>query len=169
MEKTTILCAIGAAAMMLGGCSTRPRNFAANISTPVSNPASFEVDYRNCQQLVRAGHTSDFVSAAATGFATGLGSVGATATIVGLGGIGLTGTAATAAATAIPVVGLAVGFGVSRAIRGASERKFMRYMETCLSEHGHGVIGWTKLKKREDAAAVAAQLSAAQSVALVSE
>lgn len=148
-----------AMATALGGCSTKPRNFAASVSTPVPDRVAFEQDYRTCDSLVKAGHKGDFKSAALQTAAAGIGTVGTGAGLVATGTVGITSStgAAAAATAAMPVVGVLLGFGVSRAIRGGKERKFKRNMSACLSEYGYEVADWEKLKKREDAAAFASR------------
>lgn len=155
-NRQAIACLV-AVSVMASGCSTRPRNFAANVSTPVADRIAFENDYRTCQSLVRAGHSSNFKGAAATLATTGVATLGAGAAVVstGLGGVNIATGAASASLAAVPFIGLLAGFGVSRAIRGGKERKFKRAMSDCLSEYGYSVGTWTKLKKRDDAAAFA--------------
>jgi len=159
MQKAKLACAIAATAMLLQGCSSRPRNFSANIAAPVPDRTAFEQDYRTCQSLVKGGRKSDFKAGAATALASGAGAFGAGTAMASTGmiGIGMSGSSAAAAATAIPVVGFFAGFGVSRAIRGGKERKFKRAMSDCLGEYGYSVEGWTKLHKRDDAAKAASQ------------
>ena len=145
-------------ATALSACSTRPRNFAAQVSTPVADRIAFENDYRTCTQLVTSGHSGHFKAAAATGLAGAAGTVGTTAVFATAGGIGI-GGATTAASIAIPGVGLLAAFGVNRAIRGGKERKFKRNMTACLNEYGYEVADWDKLNKRDDSAAFAAKLA----------
>ncbi len=72
--------------------------------------------------------------------------------------------AGTVLAAATVVTGLA-RFGITCAIRGGKERKFKRNMSTCLTEYGHEVTDWEKLKKRDDTAAFAArQVKVAKSI-----
>lgn len=158
--------ALVAAAMAtaLAGCSTKPRNFAASVSTPVADRVAFERDYRTCDSLVRSGHQSDF-RAAGRGVAVSMGAAGAgvgtaaavgstAGTASGWGGIGAgMGAAAAAATLAVGVV----GFGLTRLIRGGREQRYKKRMAACLNEHGYQVADWEKLKKREDAAVFASQ------------
>lgn len=157
--RTPILAAV-IVAIALSGCSTRPRNFAAQVAAPVPDRLGFESDYHTCATLVRSGHTSNFKGAALTGLAAGAGTFGATAVAATAGGIGITG-ATTAASMAIPGVGLIAAFGMSRAIRGGKERKYKRAMTDCLAEYGYEVSSWAKLDKRDDPAAAAARLATA--------
>ncbi|MGQ7828832.1 hypothetical protein [Altererythrobacter sp. Z27] len=148
--------AVAAMATALAGCSTKPRNFAASVSTPVPDRVAFEQDYRTCAALVKSGHSSNFKGAAASGFAGAAGTFGTTAAFASAGGIGI-GGASTAASLAIPGVGILAAVGMSRAIRGGKERRFKRNMSACLSEYGYEVADWEKLKKRDDAAAFASR------------
>ncbi len=144
--------ALALALTFASGCSTRPRNFSANLSAPVADVTSFERDYRVCQELVNRGHSSNFKGAAVTALASGGAFFGVGTALYGAGAMGISGGAAVASA-AVPVIGVLAGFGVSRAIRGGRERKFKRNMSSCLGEYGHKVDGWTKLRRREDAVA----------------
>lgn len=156
--------AVAAMATALAGCSTKPRNFAASVSTPVPDRVAFEQDYRTCAALVKSGHKSGFRTAAAAsavsagavgaGVGTGMAVASAGGTSTGFSGMGA--GLGTAFAAATVVAGLA-GFGITRAIRGGKERKFKRNMSACLSEYGYEVADWEKLKKRDDAAAFASR------------
>ena len=157
MNRKTMICALTGAAMLVTGCSTRPRNFTAELSAPVADRMAFENDFRTCQSLVRQGRKSDFKAGAATALATGVGTVGAGAAMAGAGMVGITGGGAAAAASmAMPVVGVFLGFGVSRMIRSGKEGKYKRAMDACLDEYGYGVSRWSAVKKKEDAARIAA-------------
>lgn len=162
LKTKRAIAAAAVTALSLSACSTRPRNFAAQVSTPVADRVAFENDYRTCDALVRSGHESGFRTAA-TGAAVGAGAgaagVGAFAASTGgaasgWGGVGAgLGAAAAAATLAVGVV----GFGVTRMIRGGKERKFKRNMSACLGEYGYEVAEWDKLKKKDDSAAFAAR------------
>ena len=147
-----------AAAMLATGCSTRPRNFTAELSAPVADRMAFEGDFRTCQTMVRQGRKSGFKDAAAMGLATGVGAVGGGAALASAGLIGVNiGTGAVSALTyAVPFIGVFAGFGVSRAIRSGREGKYKRAMNTCLDEYGYGVSRWSTVKKKDDAAKIAA-------------
>ena len=151
-----MILATAAAAMLATGCSTRPRNFTAELSAPVPDRAAFEDDFRTCQTLVRQGHKSNFKGAAASALATGVGTVGAGAAMASAGLVGITSGGGALAAAAMPVVGVFLGFGVSRMIRSGKERKYKRAMDTCLDEYGYGVSRWSTVKKKDDAAKIAA-------------
>ena len=159
-----MILATAAAAMLATGCSTRPRNFTAELSAPVPDRAAFEGDFRTCQTLVGQGHKSNFKGAAASALATGVGTVGAGAAMASAGLVGITsGGGAVVAAAAMPVVGVFLGFGVSRMIRSGKEGKYKRAMNTCLDEYGYGVSRWSTVKKKDDAAKIAAGKASVQS------
>ncbi|MGD9811182.1 MAG: hypothetical protein AB7U35_07585 [Sphingobium sp.] len=147
------------AGLLAPGCSTRPRNFAATVSTPVVDRTAFESDFRTCQTLARQGYTSNFKGAAASALATGAGTLGTGVAMVGTGMVGITtsGAAAAAATAAMPVVGILVGVGVSRTIRAGKERKLKRAMGDCLAEYGYSVDTWARVNKRDDAARISAE------------
>ena len=153
-----MILATAAAAMLATGCSTRPRNFTAELSAPVADRMAFESDFRTCQTMVRQGRKSGFKDAAAMGLATGVGAVGGGAALASAGLIGVNiGTGAVSALTyAVPFIGVFAGFGVSRAIRSGREGKYKRAMNTCLDEYGYGVSRWSTVKKKDDAAKIAA-------------
>ena len=153
-----MILATAAAAMLASGCSTRPRNFTAELSAPVPDRAALESDFRTCQTMVRQGRKSGFKDAAAMGLATGVGAVGGGAALASAGLIGVNiGTGAVSALTyAVPFIGVFAGFGVSRAIRSGREGKYKRAMNTCLDEYGYGVSRWSTVKKKDDAAKIAA-------------
>ena len=160
-----MILATAAAAMLATGCSTRPRNFTAELSAPVPDRMAFESDFRTCQTMVRQGRKSGFKDAAAMGLATGVGAVGGGAALASAGLIGVNiGTGAVSALTyAVPFIGVFAGFGVSRAIRSGREGKYKRAMNTCLDEYGYGVSRWSTVKKKDDAAKIAAGKASVQS------
>lgn len=171
MSQARTISALLAAGMLVSGCSTRPRNFTASLSAPVADRTMFENDFRRCQALVRQGHRSNFKGAAATALVTGVSTLGTGVAMAGTGMVGLTtsGGAAAAASAAMPVVGILVGFGISRAIRSGKERRFKRAMDSCLGEYGYRVEHWAKIHRRDDAARIAAGgVSVTQSVTAVS-
>lgn len=147
---------------LVSGCSTRPRNFAANLSAPVESRSEFETTYRTCLTMVQSGQKSGFKNAAVK-IGAGAGVVGAglavggaaSAGAVGTGWAGIGAGAGTALAAATVFVG-AAGFGMTRLIRGGRERKFKRNMSSCLGEFGYTVESWDKLKRKQDAASIAA-------------
>lgn len=167
MIRSTPALAIVIPTLLLAGCSTKPRNFSAQLSAPVASRATFESDFRTCQQLVRGGARSDFKAKAAVGLAAAAGTVGTAVVITSTttmipSGFLATGTTtaagggAMAAAAVLPGAGLLLGFGVSRIIRGSRERSYQRRMNACLTDYGYSVERWAKVRKKDDAANISA-------------
>ena len=161
------ICALVGVAMLISGCSTRPRNFTAELRAPVPDRAAFENEFRTCQTLVRQGRKAGFKNAA-TGLAVGSGAVGAGLAVGSMtaggvySGYGAAGAAAGAALMATTaVIGIA-GFGLTRLIRGGKERKYKRTMDACLTEYGYSVDSWAKVNKKDDAAKIAASKATVQ-------
>lgn len=144
------------AAVLLSACSTRPREFRAQLEAPPPDAQTFERDMRRCQIMVRRGVKKDFTGTAAQAMLGTGGGIGAGALAGGLGttlsssvGIG---------ASAMFVVGPLVGFGVSRAIRSGREKKYKEALGSCMAEYGYGVADWQK-QKRLTKAEIAAALN----------
>ena len=158
MSVRCAVAVLAATALLIGGCSSRPRQFAPTLKTPASNQATYDKDYLTCRTLVGKGYKSDFKATALTlgiGTAAGLGgglAVGAvviSTTTPTLATLGLNASAAGigAASVAFPIIGIGVGFGVSRAIRSGREKRIKTALASCLGEYGHSVDGWTLVKK----------------------
>lgn len=142
-----------AATLTISGCSTRPRYFVATISPPAANVKAFDNDMLICRELVGRGYKSNFkAQAASIGLGTATGTVlTAVAVNVALssGFLTTTGTSAAANALAVgaPIIGAAVGFGVSRIIRSGREKKLKTGLSDCLTEYGYTAVKWTPAKR----------------------
>lgn len=147
-----------AAALASTACSTKPRTFSATVQPAASLAAATAGEaqvFETCDRLVRAGHKGEFAAAAASGAATGATLVGGGAALAASGTIGIGATAAGAAmAMALPVVGMAAGFGVNRLIRSGREKKYKLNMAACMSELGYDVVDWNRAPKRQPGTAV---------------
>ena len=134
---------------ILAGCSTKPRNFQPIVAPPPADEAAFRKTVNDCVTMVRSGRKSGFANALAIGVGTGAGAVvgsiavGSLSTAAGAGFSGSLG----AATAAFPIVGIGVGFGISRAIRSGREKKIKTAMSTCLGEFGYTVASWEVIKK----------------------
>lgn len=159
MKIFRVFISLTATALLLGACSSRPRQFVATVNPPAADEAAYQRDFATCDALARKGYKSDFKALAlstaggtAVGFGVGVAatSIAATSAITagGIGGIG-TGLAAgvTAGTGALLIVGLPVGFGISRAIRGGREKRLKRSLSACLGEYGYTVADWSRVKK----------------------
>ena len=149
-KSLTILVCIVAAA---SGCSSRPRQFAPTLKAPASDAAAYQNDLATCKTLVGKGYKSNFKATAGTiGAGTVAGTAAGVASFAALGSQGILGGATTASnilGAAIPFVGFAASFGVSRAIRSGREKKVKIATGSCLKEYGYSVEGWTRIKKQK--------------------
>lgn len=144
-----------AAALATSACSTRPRNFSAEvkpISTGENRAHDEAADFTTCNQLVRSGRSSGFMAAAVTGAAGGAGALGGA--VASLGVSSSLSTAGAAASVAMPIIGLAAAFGVNRMIRAGKERKYKRTMTDCMREFGYEVGVWTKAPRKQQGTAI---------------
>jgi hypothetical protein len=153
MTNTARIALCLAAALASTACSTRPRTFSATVQPTgfATAVAGGEAQaFTTCDQLVRAGHQGNFAAVAASSAATGATLAGGTAAIAASGTIGIGATAAGyALMAALPIVGLAAGFGVNRLIRSGNERKYQRTMSACMAEMGFAVTDWARTPGRQ--------------------
>ncbi len=145
---------IGVAALIacltLEACSSRPRQFTPNLSTPTADAADFDAAYATCQQLLIAGKldSNGRVGSAGAGAAAGA----ATAAVGGSAAAAVGGYAGLAAASAtivlLPVAIVGGAWGMSRMKRAKKERAIQTRMEGCLKDRGYEVAGWSKVHKK---------------------
>lgn len=166
MQMSRVVISLSVTALLLGACSSRPRQFVATVNPPAADEVAYQRDFATCDTLARKGYKSDFKAAAlstaggtAVGVAAGIAATGiavaSTGTVVG-GGLG----GAINAAVLPGAIGGAVflvaiipaGFGISRAIRGGREKRLKRAVSSCLSEYGYTVDTWSRVKKAKKAA-----------------
>ena len=76
MKPKVCLAALTCAAMVLCGCSTRPREFSPTLAAPTSTAAAAQVTFNKCRTLALGGVRSGFagrVASGAGGAAVGIG------------------------------------------------------------------------------------------------
>ncbi len=159
MKIFRALISLSAVALVIGGCSSRPRQFIATVNPPAADEASYQRDFATCDTLARKGYKSGFKAAALSAAGGAAGAVGGSIVVgsgaVALGSAGFTGSLA-AATVAFPILGLAAGLGVSRAIRGGREKRLKKTISSCLTEYGYTVAEWTRVKKPKKVASTPA-------------
>ena len=137
--------AVAAAAVVLGGCSSRPREFVPTL-TAAADQAQFDAAYVQCQQLLVAGKldSSGRSSSAGAGAAAGAATAaaGGTAAAAAGGYAGL--AAASATVVLLPFASLGGAWGMSRMKRAKKEAAIKTAMTGCLAERGYQVAGWSK-------------------------
>jgi hypothetical protein len=138
-----------AVALMLAGCSSRPREFAAVLAVPPANQAAYNAAVAECGTLLAQGKlTSDgrlasgAAGAAAGGAALAVGSAAASTA-------GMFGGLAVAGATIVLLPFAAIGgaYGMAKAKQKKKERAIQIAMAGCLRERGYEVTGWQRVGK----------------------
>ncbi len=152
--KFNSLIAITAAAVLIQGCSSRPRAFSPTLAAPPAgqapfDQAAFDRALAECTQLLVDGKLNDegrlasaAGGAAASGAAMAVGTTAAAA-VAGYGGL------AVLASTIVLLPFAAVGGAVamSKAKRAKKEKAIKAKMGGCLAERGYQVSEWVKAKK----------------------
>jgi len=141
-----------AIALVVGACSSRPREFQPNLAVPQStqNQAKIDADVSECRELLVAGKldSSGRLASAGAGAATGA------ATAVGgaalAGSAGLYGGMAVASATIVLLPFAAVGGAwiMANAKRSKKEKVIQAVMAGCLAQRGYTIVGWEKTGKK---------------------
>lgn len=141
--------AIAAAALVLSGCSSRPREFTPTLGYAPASQAEFDAAYSDCQQLLVAGKLDSSGRSASAGAGAAAGAAtaaaGGTAAAAAGGYAGL--AAASATIVLLPFAVLGGAWGMSRMKRAKKEAAVKTAMEGCLSERGYRVAGWSKAVK----------------------
>lgn len=152
MTKKSIFIA-AAGAVLVGGCSSKPRNFAPVLSAAPIDEQAYEVQWHSCRAEVAAGtnRKGDYVASAAGGVAAGAG-----ATVVA--GAAASGTYATmggamaalgATVIAAPIAAIGGAWAISKMKKTKKERAIKAAMADCLAERGYSVADWRVMSKRE--------------------
>jgi hypothetical protein len=160
------------AAVTVTSCSSRPREFTAELKAPAADEAQFAQTHETCRVQVAQGKRSGFGGQLASGAAGTAAAVGTGAAIVGSAGPGMfAGAAAGAMAVMVmPVVGIGAAWGLAKAKKAKKERDVKQAMALCLSENGYAVDDWKKASRQERKARRAADKArrkAAKAVAAV--
>ena len=149
MRKKYVACVL-AAALVLPGCSSRPRAFNATLAAPPASAAEFEAAVAECNQLFVAGKLDKHGRLASAGgaAATGAGvAVAGTTTAVAIAGYsGLAVLGATVVLLPFAIVGGA--WGTSKMKRAKKEAAIKTAMAGCLGERGYQVVGWEKAPRQ---------------------
>jgi hypothetical protein len=143
-------CCAAAAALLVQGCSSRPREFTPTLAVAPTNQAAFDTAYAACQQLFVAGKltSSGRANSAAAGAAAGAGTVvvgsGAAAAAGGYAGL----AAASMTVVLLPFAVLRGAWGMSRAKRAKKERAIKIALDGCLRDRGYEVASWEKASRK---------------------
>jgi hypothetical protein len=144
-----ILTAAGAA-MLLGACSSRPREFAPSFASTAVDVTGAQKAAAECKELYAKGKLNSEGRLASAGMGAAAGGAmgvagGAAATSAGLYGGGMAIASATVVLIPFAVIGGAVG--MAKIKRGKKERAIQQAMAGCLRERGYQVAGWERIRK----------------------
>ena len=151
MMRRTIFAA-AAVALLVGGCSSRPREFVATLPSAPVDRAEFDTVYNKCRTMVAQGRRSNFGARLASGGLGAAAGVGVTAAALSGGSsassMAVAAGAGSVAIVTIPVFGLAAAWGVAKVSKNRKEHEVKQAMGLCLSEHDYAVNGWNVAKGR---------------------
>lgn len=147
MHKHLAIAAV--AALVLQGCSSRPREFRPAMASAPLDQAKFDAAYQECKQLYvagkldRNGRLASGGAAAAAGTAVGLAGTAAATSA------GLYAGAAVASATLVlmPVAIIGSAIGMAKIKRHNKEVAIQRVMGGCLLDRGYQVASWQRAPK----------------------
>jgi hypothetical protein len=143
-----------AAAILLQGCSSRPRTFAPTLAAlpsgaPAFDQAAFDRAYADCTQLLVAGKLDNSGRLASAGAGAAAGTAAAVAggalasSMVPAVGMAV----ASATIVLLPFVAIGSAVGMSKMKRAKKEKAIKTKMAGCLAQRGYVVGTWVKAKK----------------------
>lgn len=145
---------VAAGAVLLSGCSSRPRSFAPVLAAAPADRAAYDAQLQMCRERLAARmDRSGRLASAAVGTAVGVGAgyAAGAATAAGTASSfgAAAGAAAAAALTVLPIAGLAGAWGISKIKKTKKERAIKDAFAECLHEGGYSVDKWRVMSKRE--------------------
>jgi len=149
MAKPNITATALALCLSLDACSSTPREFTPQLSSPAAAPSDFDAAYAQCRELLVSGKldangkSSSLAAGAGAGAGTAAVGGAAAAAAGGWGGVAL----ASATIVLLPFAIVGGAWGMSRAKRAKKERAIKTALEGCLGERGYQVVGWARPAK----------------------
>ena len=149
------LCVVIGSAVLLAGCSSKPRNFAPALSAAPADAQAYESVLQICREQAAASikKGSGRLASAAGGAAVGAGTgVAAGAAAASTASSAMFASAAAAAATMVvvaPVAAIAGAWGISKIKKNKKERTVKTVMTDCLAKSGYSVANWRVMSKQE--------------------
>lgn len=151
MDKEKIL-ALALSAVLVSGCSSRPRQFVPQLAVQPVDGAQYEMQLASCQSEADelGAKRSGKLASAGAGAAGGAGAavIGSAATSGTYSSFGAAAAAGGAVIVAVPVIGLAAAWGIARSNRARKEKRIKEAATRCLSAHGYEVAGWNRVKRQ---------------------
>jgi len=146
--------------LVLGACSSRPREFTPTLGVAPADQLKFDAAYGECRQLYVAGKLDRNGRLASGGVGVGAGAAVGLAGTAAATSAGLYGGMAVMSATLVlmPVAIVGGAIGMAKIKRHKKEVAIQRVMAGCLHDRGYEVASWAKAPKaRPVAAATASQ------------
>ena len=151
MNSKSVACVL-AGALIVQGCSSRPREFRPALATAAApeSKAALDAAYTECTQLLVAGKldSDGRLASGASGVATGAGvaAAGGVAAATAAGYAGMAVAAATIVLLPFAMVGGA--WGMSKMKRAQKEKAIKIALGGCLKERGFDVAAWEKTGRK---------------------
>ena len=141
-----------AIALVIGACSSRPREFQPRtaVAPSAENQAKFSADVSECRDLLVAGKLDSRGRLASAGAGAAAGAATAVGGAALASSAGLYTGMAVASATVVLLPFAAVGgaWMMANAKRSKKEKAIRAVMAGCLTERGHTIVGWQKTGKK---------------------
>ena len=147
MRKT--LAAGAALGLLLGACSSKPREFAPTLGVAPVDQAKFDAADAECKELLVTGKLDSEGRLASGGVGIAAGSAVGIAGSAAAASAGLWGGMAVASATLVlmPVAIIGGAVGMAKIKRHKKEVAIQHVMAGCLHERGYEVANWQKVKR----------------------
>jgi hypothetical protein len=150
MNRET-LTAVALAAVLVSGCSYKPRMFTPELTVPPADYIAYEQALESCQQQATqlGGKTAGRLASAGAGIAAGAGAaaIGGAATGGTYASYGAAAAAGSAVIVAVPLVGLAAAWTIGKTNRAKKERRVNEAASRCLLQQGYAVASWKRAKR----------------------
>lgn len=142
-----------AAAVLMSGCSSRPRNFAPVLGAAPTDVQAYEARWLACRDeaMTASGRGSGRLASAAGGAVAGAGGVTAVSAVTASSYATMGGAMAALGAIvlAAPVAALGGAWGISKIKKAKKERAIKTATAACLASAGYTVEKWRVMSKRE--------------------
>ena len=142
------LAAVAALGLLLGACSSKPREFAPTIGIVPADQAKFDAANAECKELLVTGKLDSEGRLASGGVGVAAGSAVGLAGSAAAASAGLWGGMAVASATLVlmPVAIVGGAVGMAKIKRHKKEAAIQRVMAGCLHQRGYEVASWQTVK-----------------------
>jgi hypothetical protein len=143
--------AAGILSLIIGGCSSRPREFTPNLGATASDQTKVDAAYAECKQLYVTGKLDSTGRLASGGVGAAAGGAVGVAGSAAAAGAGLYGGMAVMSATLVlmPVAIIGGAVGMAKIKRHKKELAVQRAMDGCLHDRGFEVASWQKAPHRK--------------------